>query len=95
MEVLVMTIRIPAQLEATVREKARAQGVTVEAYIEQLIRDDEEWTESSEGPLQEDDPDFAKISEAVREALGQAECGDSRPAEEFFAELRAKNGIPR
>ena len=90
-----MTITIASQLEAHVRDKARAEGVTVETYIEQLIREDEEWTEKSEGPLCEDDPEFAEVRAAVREGLEQADGGEGSPAEEVFAELRAKHGIPR
>ena len=91
-----MTITIAPQLEARVRDKARAEGVTVETYIEQLIREDEEWTgESEEEPLHESDPEFAEIRAAVAEGLEQAERGEGRPAGEIFAELRAKHGIPR
>jgi len=32
--------------------------------------------------------------EAVQEALQQVERGEGRPAEEFFAEMREKYGIP-
>lgn len=90
-----MTITIPPQLEAHVRDKAQAEGVSVEVYIERLIREDEEWTEESDGPLDENDPEFAEIRAAVREGLQQAASGEVRPAEEVFAELRAKHGIPR
>jgi hypothetical protein len=90
-----MTVTIAPQLEAQVRDKARAEGVTVETYIEQLIREDEEWTAESEEPLHENDPEFAEIQAAVGEGLEQAERGEGRPAEEVFAELRAKHGIPR
>jgi predicted transcriptional regulator len=90
-----MTITIAPQLEARVRDKARAEGVTVETYIEQLIREDEEWAEESEGPLHENDPEFAEIRAAVREGLEQADRGEGSPADEVFAELRAKHGIPR
>jgi len=86
------TIALP--LEAHVRNKARAEGVTVETYIEQLVREDEEWTEESEGPLHENDPEFAEIRAAVAEGLEQAGRGEGRPAEEVFVELRAKHGIP-
>ena len=90
-----MTITIPPQLEDHVRDKAQAEGVSIEVYIAQLIRDDEEWIEEPEGPLDEKDPDFAEIQAAVREGLQQAERGESRPAEEVFADLRDRHGIPR
>ena len=74
-----MTITIAPQLEAHVRDKAGAEGVTVETYIEQLIREDEEWTEESERPLDDNDPQFAEIRAAVRQGLEQAERGEGRP----------------
>lgn len=36
-----MTITIDAKLEARVREKAEAEGLTVAAYVERLIRADQ------------------------------------------------------
>ncbi len=90
-----MTITIPTELEAEVRKKAQSEGISVAAYVERLIREDEEWTERSEEPLDDNDPDFAGIRAAVMEGLEQAEGGEGTPAEEVFAELRAKHGIPR
>jgi predicted transcriptional regulator len=90
-----MTITIPPELETHVRHKAQAAGVSIETYIEQLIREDDEWSEASEGPLDENDPNAADIRAAVREGLEQAERGEGRPAEEVFAELRATHGLPR
>ena len=90
-----MIITIPPELETAVRNKAQAEGLSVAAYVERLIREDEEWTEQSEEPLDDSDPDFADIRAAVMEGLEQAEGGEGTPAEEVFAELRAKHGIPR
>lgn len=90
-----MTIVIPPELETHVRDKAKAEGLSVEAYIEHLIREDEEWTEQSEAALDENDPEFAEIRAAVTEGLAQAERGEGRPAEDVFSELRAKHGLPR
>ena len=80
-----MTITIPPQLEAHVRDNAQAEGVSIDAYIEHLIRND----------VDENDPEFAEIQAAVREGLQQAEHGEGRPAGEVFAGLRANHGIPR
>ena len=90
-----MTIIISPDLEAEVRHKSQAEGLSVEAYIERLIREDEEWGEQSEEPLDDRDPHFADIRAAVMEGLREAERGEGRTAEEVFAELRAKHGIPR
>ena len=83
-----MTIRISSQLETHVREKALAQGLSVGAYVEQLIRDDERTGEEPLDPLDETDPEYAEIRAAVGEGLEQAERGEGRPADEVFAELR-------
>jgi hypothetical protein len=34
-----MTVRLPPELEIVVAEKARAQGISTEEYVERLIRD--------------------------------------------------------
>jgi hypothetical protein len=88
-----MTITISSQLETHAREKALAQGLSVEAYVERLIRNDEWTSEEPLDPLDETDPDYLEIRAAVEEGLEQAERGEGRPADEVFAELRAKHGI--
>ncbi len=77
------------------QQRAQAEGVSVEAYVEQLVREDEEWSELSEAPITPHDPEFAEVKAAVMEGLEQAKRGESRPAEDVFAELRAKHGISR
>lgn len=90
-----MTITISSQLETHVREKAQAQGLTVEAYIEQLVRDDE-WADAEPlEALDESDPEYIEIRARVAEGLEQAERGEGRPADEVFAGLRARHGISR
>jgi hypothetical protein len=90
-----MTITIAPELEELLRERAEAQGLTIEAYVERLIREDSEWYEHIEEPLDETDPEFEEVRLAVTEGLEQAERGEGRPANEVFAELRAKHGISR
>ena len=90
-----MTITIPPEIEAQLLGKARAAGITAEAYVERPLREDEQWGVQLEEPLNEGDPEFEKIRAAVMEGLEQAEHGEGRPANEVFAKLRAKYGIPR
>ena len=90
-----MNLSISPELETQLRNKAQAEGISIEAYVERLIREDEEWDEQSEPPLDENGPESENIRVAVMEGLAEAERGQSRPAEEVFAELRAKHGIPR
>jgi hypothetical protein len=67
-----MTITIPPELEVTVRNKAQSEGLSIEAYVERLIREDEQFIEQSEEPLDDTDPEFAEIREAVLEGLARA-----------------------
>jgi len=90
-----MQITISVELEAQLQHKANAEGLTVEAYVERLIREDNAWAETTEEPLQETDPEFDEIRTAVSEGLAQAERGEGKPASEVFAELRARHGVPR
>ena len=90
-----MTITISSQIDAHVREKAQAQGLSVEAYIEQLVRDDEWAVEQSPDVLDETDSEFVEIRAAVAEGLEQAERGEGRPVAEVLAGLRARHGLSR
>ena len=74
-----MTLTISPELEEQVRSKARAEGLTMAAYVEQLIREDDCWLEQVEAPLDESDPDVPEISAAIREGLEQAEAGLAVP----------------
>ena len=89
-----MTITIAPELEAQLVETAEAEGLTVDAYIGRLIREENDWQELHEEPLSESGPEFAEIRAAVHKGLEQAERGEGRPATEVFAQLRAKHGIP-
>ncbi len=90
-----MTITISTELAVQLQRKANAEGLTVEAYVESLIREDGAWGEASEEALQETDPEYDEIRDAVSEGLAQAERGEGKPASEVFAELRARRGVPR
>jgi len=90
-----MTITISAELSAQLQQNATTEGLTVEAYVERLIREDAAWAEITEEPLQETDPEIDEIRTAVSEGLAQAERGEGKPAREVFAELRARHGVPR
>ncbi len=90
-----MKIILSAELEAQLQQKANAEGLTAEAYVERLIREDGAWGETTEEPLQETDPEYDEIRAAVSAGLAQAERGEGKPAREVFAELRARHGVPR
>ena len=90
-----MTITIEPKLAAQLREKAQIQGLSVEAYIERLVREDDLWSEQFVEPLEENDPEFTDTQAAVQEGLGQAERGEGSSAQEVVSGLRAKYGISR
>lgn len=90
-----MTITISREAEDLLRRRASAEGMSVEAYIEQLVREDNAWGELSEAPISPQNKSFAEVQTAVMEGLAQAKRGESRPAADVFAELRAKHGISR
>ena len=87
-------IQIAPELEAQAKERARVEGISVEAYLERLIREDGDWEEFREASLSEADPEFAGIKEAVDTGLTQADRGETTPVEEVFAALRSKHGLP-
>ena len=57
------------------REKAQAEGMTVEVYIERLIREDRIWQEAIELPPDDADPEVVEIRAAVSEGFAQAARG--------------------
>lgn len=85
-----MTITISTDAEKRLRERAEAEGMSVETYVEQLIREDEDWGHLSDPPITEHGPEFEEVKAAVTEGLEQSKRGEGRPAEDVFRELRAK-----
>ena len=90
-----MTITISPETEGRMRERAQAEGLSVEAYVEQLVLEDQAWGEQEIPLLTALDVDFPEIQAAVMEGLEQAKRGEGRSATEVFAELRGGHGIPR
>jgi len=90
-----MRITIPADLEAQARKRAQTEGLSIEEYLERLIREDLAWKEAVEAPLSDRDPEYMEIRAAVDEGLAQAERGEGKPAREVFAQLRARHGLSR
>lgn len=43
-----MSIAIPPDLESKIRSRAKAQGITIEDYLERLVRADQQGTEELE-----------------------------------------------
>ena len=90
-----MTISITPALEARARERAEAEGLSVDSYVERLINEDGEWPELVDDFAEEARPEFEDVRMAVTEGLEQMERGEGRSAREVFAELRAQHGRSR
>ena len=88
-----MTITISEELDLVLTQKAEQEHLSVEAYIEYLIRGDDAWTELIEDPLNEFDSEFNDVRCAVEEGLQQAASGDVMPAETYFAQLRTRRAV--
>jgi predicted transcriptional regulator len=79
-----MTITVSESTAKKVEQRAEAAGLSVDAYLDRLVREDEAWGEIATG-FDERDDDFEAIRAAVSEGLQQAAQGEGIPAEEVFA----------
>lgn len=83
------------ELEAKVQALAGEAGLSVEAYITELVTEDE-WAElPADATLADDEWEAADIHAALAESFAQIERGETISADEFFAKVRSQNGVPR
>ena len=86
-----MNISLSPELQKRIAEKIeRGDLGTADALVEQALNFYLDY-EGSEL----DEEDFRDANAAIGEALKQAKRGEGRPAEEVFADLRARHGISR
>ena len=86
-----MNIFLRPELQKRIAEKVERGDVgTADALVEQALNFYLDY-EGSEL----DEEDFRDANAAIGEALKQAKRGEGRPAEEVFADLRARHGISR
>jgi Arc/MetJ-type ribon-helix-helix transcriptional regulator len=86
-----MNITISPELQRRIAEKVERGDIgTADAFVEQALSF---YLDYEEGEM--DELEFRDTKAAIDEALEQGERGEGRPAEEVFATLRAKYGIPR
>jgi predicted transcriptional regulator len=86
-----MNITLSPDLQKRIAEKVERGDVgTADALAEQALNFYLDY-EGSEL----DEEDFRDANAAIGEALKQAKRGEGRPAEEVFADLRARHGISR
>jgi predicted transcriptional regulator len=86
-----MNITLSPDLQKRIAKKVERGDVgTADALVEQALNFYLDY-EGSEL----DEEDFRDANAAIGEALKQAKRGEGRPAEEVFADLRARHGISR
>ena len=86
-----MHITLSPELQKRIAEKVdRGDVGTADALVEQALNF---YLDYEEGEM--DEPELRQTKAAIDEALEQGERGEGRPAEEVFADLRAKYGISR
>lgn len=86
-----MNITLSTELQDRIAEKVEHGDVgTADALVEEALHF---YFDYDEGEMAEQE--FRDTKAAIDEALEQGERGEGRPAEEVFANLRAKYGISR
>jgi predicted transcriptional regulator len=78
-----MTIEVSPEIKAHLESKAQAEGVSVDAYLERLVSEEE-----SRGPR------LAAFRQAIDERLGSLNAGESVDGEEVMARLIAELDAP-
>jgi hypothetical protein len=86
-----MDITLSPTLQKRIADKVERGDVqTADALVEEALSF---YLDYEEGEM--DEPEFRETKAAINEALAQGERGEGRPAQEVFADLRAKYGLSR
>ena len=86
-----MNITLSPELEKRIADKLqRGEVGSADALVEQALQLYLEYEEQ-----EADQEEFTETEAAIVEALEQGERGEGRPAEDVFADLRARHGISR
>jgi Arc/MetJ-type ribon-helix-helix transcriptional regulator len=84
-----MNITLSQELQQRIAEKVRNGDIgSADALVEYAINF---YLDFEEGGMR--DEEFLETKAAIDEALEQGDRGEGRPAEQVFAQLRAKHGI--
>lgn len=81
-----MQLEVSPTTAATIEQRAKANGLSVSAYLEALVSEPELWGASNEGGLP--DPsgeELIEVREAIAEGLRDADAGKLTSAEDLFA----------
>jgi predicted transcriptional regulator len=79
-----MTIDLSPEIEARLKAKANAEGMTVGAYVERLVAEEESRVVRVEA-----------FGEAIRERLESLDSGESADGEDVMTRLLAELNSPR
>jgi len=86
-----MNITLSPELQKRIAAKVQHGEVgSTDALVEYALNF---YLDFEEGGM--DEEEFLETKAAIDEALEQGNRGEGRPAEQVFAQLRAKHGIPR
>jgi Arc/MetJ-type ribon-helix-helix transcriptional regulator len=86
-----MNITLSPELQKRIAAKVQHGEVgSADALVEYALNF---YLDFEEGGM--DEEEFLETKAAIDEALEQGNRGEGRPAEQVFAQLRAKHGIPR
>ena len=90
---MTITLEIPDSQEKELREIASQHGQDPEAFLLSLL--DEAILFEGMEPIPDDDPEELAASIAgIQRSLDSIKAGRYRPAEQVFADMEARHGIP-
>ena len=90
---MTITLEIPRRREKELREIASRRGQDPETFLLSLL--EEAILFGDMEPIPPDDPEeYAAAVAGIQRGLDDFAAGRHRPAEEVFADMKARHGIP-
>ncbi len=90
---MTITLEIPNSQEKELRDIALQHGQELEAFLLSLL--DEAILFGDMEPIPDDDPaEYAAAVAGIQRGLDDFAAGRHRPAEQVFADMKARHGIP-
>jgi len=90
---MTVTLKIPDSQEKELRDIASQRGQDPEAFLLSLL--DEAILFGDMEPIPDDDPkEYAANVAAIQRGIESIEAGRYRPAEQVFADMKARHGKP-
>ena len=82
---MTLSLELPLDLEARLREQATVHGQALESYVLRLLNE----------RMQENAAEFDDAVAAIREGIADGEAGREQPFAEFVVEARAARAVRR